>query len=405
MGRRFDSGHWLQNKLEYKYPMESLNNNKSFISGEQKIEEYMNRIQNGESKDSIFQDLPESFKSNIEKGLTKSIEEKTEQGLSEIPAQYKGLDAETLDFIWTIPEYVDPKKTKQEKERKERALIYLKEQEEKIQQKEERKTEDALRVKELETQLGIYNDTNKFENKNFSNLDVLSQDDFAEYLQVNLNNLIKERESLTKDGIHKSKVLLKNQLYDLLTIRPELRQQEIDRFVGKSRPETITEKEWMPYLGKIKKIKDQYNNSEYSGAWLQFNFGNTKNTEPDGMRRKGYITISSSAVEQYSENLENLVQDFNKALHENQYNGSFKISNNLKQLTNQFDSIVMHGASANEVEKAMQVLKDILSSKSIEVSGVQKGMDGSGLIDKDEKASHTQLLAEKIVLGLPIKNT
>ena len=43
-------------------------------SGEKKIEEYADRIKNGESKDTIFQDLPESFKSAIENKLVESDE-------------------------------------------------------------------------------------------------------------------------------------------------------------------------------------------------------------------------------------------------------------------------------------------------------------------------------------------
>jgi hypothetical protein len=47
------------------------------LSGsQQKIEEYVNRIKDGESKDSIFKDLPESFKSSIDAKLDASTEEK-----------------------------------------------------------------------------------------------------------------------------------------------------------------------------------------------------------------------------------------------------------------------------------------------------------------------------------------
>lgn len=61
--------------IVFKYFMESLNS-KNFLPGaEQKIEEYINRIKNGESKESIFQGLPESFKSGIEKRLAERSEE------------------------------------------------------------------------------------------------------------------------------------------------------------------------------------------------------------------------------------------------------------------------------------------------------------------------------------------
>lgn len=49
--------------------MESLEKNKPKSGGEQKVEEYVNRIKGGESKDIIFQGLPESFKASIEHKL------------------------------------------------------------------------------------------------------------------------------------------------------------------------------------------------------------------------------------------------------------------------------------------------------------------------------------------------
>src|SRR3989338_2590437 len=62
-------------------------------AGEQKIEEYVNRIKGGESKESIFQGLPESFKSGIEKRLAEPVEEKVEQDVVGIPPQYRGVEA------------------------------------------------------------------------------------------------------------------------------------------------------------------------------------------------------------------------------------------------------------------------------------------------------------------------
>ena len=135
--------------------MESLDNKNSLPGAEQKIEEYVNRIKNGESKDSIFQGLPESFKSGIEKRLNKTSEEKQEQGISEIPAQYRGLDSETLDFIWTFPEYVDQEKTKELKEEKARALAALREKESAEKGKEERHQSDQQKIAELREQLGV----------------------------------------------------------------------------------------------------------------------------------------------------------------------------------------------------------------------------------------------------------
>ena len=57
---------------------------KPLFGGEQKIQEYVDRIKKGESKDLIFKDLPESFRIGIERGLGESlVNENNEQKESE----------------------------------------------------------------------------------------------------------------------------------------------------------------------------------------------------------------------------------------------------------------------------------------------------------------------------------
>jgi len=90
--------------------------------GDDKVREYIKRIQGGESREAVLKDLPKSFVSGIESGLNDQLE-------VEIPPQYKGLDSETLDFIWTIPEYIDSEKTESEKRRKQEVVNFLRQQE------------------------------------------------------------------------------------------------------------------------------------------------------------------------------------------------------------------------------------------------------------------------------------
>lgn len=58
--------------------METFNNK---LGGDAKIEEYINRIKRGESKEEIMKDLPDFFKLKIEEGLQKEenieVEDKT----------------------------------------------------------------------------------------------------------------------------------------------------------------------------------------------------------------------------------------------------------------------------------------------------------------------------------------
>lgn len=67
---------------------ESVEVERHFSAGEIKVNEYVARIQGGESKDLIFQGLPESFRTSIEDKLAQLTEE-DEKG---IPPQYRGLN-------------------------------------------------------------------------------------------------------------------------------------------------------------------------------------------------------------------------------------------------------------------------------------------------------------------------
>lgn len=139
------------------------------LSGsEQKIQEYVARIKGGESKDSILQGLPPSFVAGIEAGMNESEQtpeaknestEITEQkDVVNAPPQYKGLDAGTLDFIWTIPEYIDTEKTKQEKERKQKVIDALRKKESSRTEVEERKLTDEVKVGQIKKDFGIGSD-------------------------------------------------------------------------------------------------------------------------------------------------------------------------------------------------------------------------------------------------------
>lgn len=146
--------------------------------GEQKIKEYINRIKNGEQKDKILEGLPLFFVNAIEKGL-ETYDKNKELNQNEnfvIPPQYEGLDSETLDFIWVIPEYTDPEKTKTEKNRKSKILENLKLKEQKENKIEEQNLSNQEDVEKIKKELGI----SKMENPNS-----VEQDKFSEFRMKN----------------------------------------------------------------------------------------------------------------------------------------------------------------------------------------------------------------------------
>lgn len=135
------------------------------LSGsEQKIQEYAARIKGGESRDSILQGLPPSFVAGIEavvnqsentpESKTKRVETIEPKEEPSVPPQYEGLNADTLDFIWTIPEYVDTEKTKQEKDRKRKVVDALRKKESAGTGIQAKKLGDEIKAEQIRIELG-----------------------------------------------------------------------------------------------------------------------------------------------------------------------------------------------------------------------------------------------------------
>lgn len=219
----------------------------------------------------------------------------------------------------------------------------------------------------------------------------MNQSEFAQWIQDNKDYLHSiERESTSLAGEKITVKPFENQYYDLLTVRPEHREQFIK---NKGVLSEVDFNEAKEYYKTLQKEEDKYSNSDSNPDWLQFNFGNTTNTEADGNRRKGYITISENSIDNFKGNISNLIAELNKAL-EGNYNGSFKIAQKLGTLKNQFDNLVIHGANAQEVQKALDIINKTLLENGVDNKISQIGIDGKN--KKGNKTSHTRLLEEKI---------
>lgn len=146
--------------------------NQPLNGSEQKIQEYIARIKAGESKDSILQGLPPSFIAGIEAGMNESenssesetgrVEITEQEKEPSVPPQYEGLDADILDFIWTIPEYVDREKTQREKERKQKVINALRKKESEGVDMQKKKLGDEVEVEQIRKNLGIGSDETLF---------------------------------------------------------------------------------------------------------------------------------------------------------------------------------------------------------------------------------------------------
>lgn len=398
--------------------MESLDNKNSLPGAGQKIEEYVNRIKNGESKDSIFQGLPESFKSGIEKRLNKTSEEKQEQGISEIPAQYRGLDSETLDFIWTFPEYVDQEKTKELKEEKARALAALREKESAEKGKEERHQSDQQKIAELREQLGVTKPVETMKNQE-KPLAVSKQEELPALSIEERKKLhgwtasyelakIAKQQDIDLSKISREEYVdfaIQNSLAiddDQLRVAPWQRMgTSVEEIVLANREKKAqikeeSEKAFAEFCYKIQQKAGQENRflsenirvrqgTKDSNSWLFFGINNGTG-EKSSETYKSYVSVkdlNTLTPERFTQ--------FMTALRDAKYNGDIKIFQDLsEQGVRLNDQIVMHGGSQADAELALQVAEQFFSTDLDQKSaGKDEVVDG-------ENKSYSQILAKKI---------
>lgn len=107
--------------------MEMPQSNNAVSAGEAKVDEYVRRIRAGET--GVLEGLPAVFRQSIEGKLSSDEESKPDTEERAVPPQYVGLPSEIVDMLWSETVFVDPKKTELERNRKRKAIEYLKSQE------------------------------------------------------------------------------------------------------------------------------------------------------------------------------------------------------------------------------------------------------------------------------------
>ncbi len=386
--------------------------------GEKKIDEYVKRIQEGESRVSIEEGLPESFKSGIEKRLAKSVAEEVESGVDEIPPQYTGLSSEILDFIWTIPEYLDQEKTKVLKEKKARVLAFLRERELAEELKVERHQADQEKIKELRNQLGITEEP--------KNTDVtISKENPASPEEIPLLGRVERKKLRGWAASYELAKIAKQQGIDLSKIsREEYVDFAIQNYLaiddaqlraapwqrmGTSVQEIVlknrerkaeireeSDKAFVKFCYDIQQKAGQEDRSisenirvrqgtKDSNSWLFFGINNSLG-EISTETYKSYISVkdlNTLTPERFTQ--------FMSELRDAKYNGDIKIFQDLsEQGVKLNDQIVMHGGSQADAELALQVAEKFfgadLDQKSV---GKDEVIDG-------KNQSYSQVLAQRI---------
>jgi hypothetical protein len=380
---------------------------------DQKIDEYVSRIKNGESKDSIFRDLPPSFIKGIEEKLNAPIAEKEDKWKYEIPLQYKGLDSETLDFIWTIPEYMDPEKTKELKAIKAKIIETLRAKESAEAKKDEKHHNDDVRIEELKEKLGIpaiHQETeipkvDKNENPTLGiderkklqgwpasyelakiaksqgiDLSKISREEYVDFAIK--NSLAIDDDQLRvapwqRTATSVQEIVLKNREMKA-KINPES-EKAFAKFCFETQEKARTENRQFSENVRVRQgTKD-------SNSWLYFgiNKGSDSSTNETYKSYFSVKDLNTLTPERFTE--------FMNQLRDSGYNGDIKIFQDLsEQGVRLNDQVVMHGASQADAILGLQAAEKFFGS-DLEHKSIGK----DEIIDGKSK-SYSQILAKKI---------
>lgn len=363
-------------------------------TAELKIQEYIDRINGGESKDSIFQGLPNSFRSGIEKGIA---EQQREKILSEIPTQYKGMDSETLDMMWTFPTYIDEEKNRVNKEKKARVLEALKEREalngvngeslvtEQLDEKGETSVEEEFPILSSEERKKLWGweasyELAKIAKQSGVDLSKLSREDYVDFaiqnnLKINDDQL--RAASWQRMGVSAREIISGNR-----EKRAEIKKEVEDAFAKFSFAVQERAAQTNRFISENIRIRQGTKDSD---SWLFFGINNGTG-ERGEETYKSYISFKDLNTLSPGKFLQFMIE-----LRNTHYNGDVKIFQDLLgQGITLNDQIVMHGSSQADAQLALQVAERFFGDELD-----QKGFGKDEVINGEEK-SYSQILAEKI---------
>jgi hypothetical protein len=341
----------------------------------------------------------------------------TEEDEKGIPPQYRGLNSEILDEIWTIPEYVDRDKTKELKEKKAKAVADLREKELSETAKKKRQAADEQKIAELRQQLGI--------EKPAESPAAAVKPETSPSVEVGSLS-IEERKKLSgwSAGYELAKVA-KQQGIDLSTLS---REEYVDYAIQNSLAIDDSQLRMPPWqrmcesaqeIVATNKEKRALITKEADQAFSKFCFEIQKKAAEDDRSiqdrirvRQGtkdsnswlFFKVNNGTAEGSTETFKSYVsvKDLNKltperftslmaTLRDAGYNGDIKIFQDLAmQGVNLNDQIVMHGASENDARLALNVAEkffgDDLDQKSVGKDEVVEG----------KNHSYSEILAKRI---------
>ncbi len=377
---------------------------KNESAGNKKINEYINRIKAGEDKNAIFEGLPNSFKSSIEEGLKVPAGGENIDDEIGIPPQYKGLNSETLSFIWTSPIYINEEKNIRFNNLKSKIINQLRERELQEARKIEANDSDKINLTKVREELGVNNlipsevpvdDIERrkklsgwrasyelaiIANQQGLDLSKISREEYAEFA---IKNLLAIDDSQLRMAPYQRMATLVNEVISSSKERQAKINKDIDlSFALFSEEIQRRAGEADRFLFDNIKIRQ---GTKDSNSWLYFGINNGIGNS-QGETYKSYISVKD-LNSLTPERFKNLMI----ALRDEGYNGDIKIFQDLaSQGIKLNDQIVMHGSSEEDAKLALKIAEKFFGD-DID----QKSFGKDQVIDGVNK-SYSEILAEKI---------
>lgn len=336
--------------------MESFDNKNVIPGAEQKIDEYVNRIEAGESKEGIFQGLAESFKTRIEARLSEVLPEKKEIDERYQSDQQKIVELRNQLGIANLPETIQKEITP-------------------LAPVEERKKlhgwAASYELAKIAKQQGV--DLSKISREEYADFAIqhsLAIDDDQlrvapwQRMATSVEEIVLENRERKAQIIEESEKAFAKFCYEI-----QQKAEQEDRFIS-------------PNIRVRQGTKD-------SNSWLFFGINNGAG-EKSNETYKAYISIKD---------LNTLTPqrfiDFMTALRDAHYNGDIKIFQDLsEQGIRLSDQIVMHGGTQTDAELALQIAEQFFGTDLD-----QKSLGKDEVVDGENK-SYSQILAAKIKEGI-----
>ena len=364
--------------------MESLDNNKPLTSGERKIEEYVNRIKNGESKDSIFQDLPESFKSGIGKKLAETTEEKTKD-LKDKEERIHALLREKESAEKGKEEKLQADQKKIEELRKQLVITKTPESTETQKKQSDVSKPEELPTLTIEERKKLHGWTASYELAKIAkqqgiNLSKISREEYADFAIQNFLAIDDDQLRVApwqRMGTSVEEIVLVNR--EKKSQIKEESEKAFAKFCYETQQKAGQENRFLSENIRVRQgTKD-------SNFWLFFGINNGTE-EKSNETFKSYVSVkdlNTLTPERFTQ--------FMTALRDAKYNGDIKIFQDLlEQGIRLNDQIVMHGGSQADAQLALQVAEQFFGT-DID----QKSVGKDEVIDGENK-SYSQILAQRI---------